>query len=442
MTHSTARGYGLVEISARGVDKGAMLARVCARMGIDAADVAAFGDMPNDLSMLSWVGQPYVVANAHPALLAQGFADRAAQLRVGGRADHPPTARLSPMGEVMARIGRGVAICLLPVLMALWVGATTLPRRHGPPVAARDGRPRRLPAGRPGAARRRELLPAARPAAVPLPSVRRPAGGPAGGAARRAGPDQLDRRRCPDDRRPPAPVGADRLAAEPVVDGGGVRGRAGQPDPRVRSARHRPGGSGGPRSRPRPAGAPRPPAAARGGADRGGRGAEADPDDLRALPAGGASLASRPDRDDHRRSAHRAGRDHPAAGVAGLLGPARPRRHGPRPQPHLLHEPVGVRRLRPRVHARPRRHRAGSAGQCGGGGPGGVGGRRLAPRRRGPVRGRALRGGQPAGVAGLLAAPLRLGRAAGVQPGRAGRAPAAGRLPTWLIVSAGCSSAG
>ena len=31
------------------------------------------------------------------------------------------------MGEVMARIGRGVAICLLPVLMALWVGATSFP---------------------------------------------------------------------------------------------------------------------------------------------------------------------------------------------------------------------------------------------------------------------------------------------------------------------------
>jgi Cof subfamily protein (haloacid dehalogenase superfamily) len=73
-THSSSHGYGLVEISARGVDKGAMLARVCARMGIDADDVAAFGDMPNDLSMLGWVGQPYVVANAHPALLAQGFA--------------------------------------------------------------------------------------------------------------------------------------------------------------------------------------------------------------------------------------------------------------------------------------------------------------------------------------------------------------------------------
>jgi Cof subfamily protein (haloacid dehalogenase superfamily) len=72
-THSTSRDYGLVEVSARGVDKGAMLARVCARMGIGAADVAAFGDMPNDLSMLTWVGQPYVVANAHPVLLRRGF---------------------------------------------------------------------------------------------------------------------------------------------------------------------------------------------------------------------------------------------------------------------------------------------------------------------------------------------------------------------------------
>ena len=72
-THSSSRGYGLVEISARGVDKGAMLARVCARMDIDPADVAAFGDMPNDISMLSWVGQPYVVANAHPTLLSLGF---------------------------------------------------------------------------------------------------------------------------------------------------------------------------------------------------------------------------------------------------------------------------------------------------------------------------------------------------------------------------------
>ena len=62
-----------MEISALGVNKGAMLGRVCQRMGIDAADVAAFGDMPNDLSCSAGSAKPYVVANAHPALLEQGF---------------------------------------------------------------------------------------------------------------------------------------------------------------------------------------------------------------------------------------------------------------------------------------------------------------------------------------------------------------------------------
>lgn len=72
-TCSTGRGYGLVELSALGVDKASMLARTCARLGVPACRVAAFGDMPNDVSMLSWVGMPRVVANAHPALLALGF---------------------------------------------------------------------------------------------------------------------------------------------------------------------------------------------------------------------------------------------------------------------------------------------------------------------------------------------------------------------------------
>lgn len=72
-TTSTGRGHGLVELSARGVDKASMLARTCARLGVPARRVAAFGDMPNDVSMLSWVGMPRVVANGHPALLALGF---------------------------------------------------------------------------------------------------------------------------------------------------------------------------------------------------------------------------------------------------------------------------------------------------------------------------------------------------------------------------------
>ncbi len=72
-THSSTREYGLVEVSARGVNKGVMLARVCARLGIEADDVAAFGDMPNDVDMLNWAGMPHIVANAHAFLHRLGF---------------------------------------------------------------------------------------------------------------------------------------------------------------------------------------------------------------------------------------------------------------------------------------------------------------------------------------------------------------------------------
>lgn len=58
----------LLEVGARGVDKAGMLARHCAELGIDAEDVAAFGDMPNDLGMLTWAGRGYVVAPLHPVL--------------------------------------------------------------------------------------------------------------------------------------------------------------------------------------------------------------------------------------------------------------------------------------------------------------------------------------------------------------------------------------
>jgi Cof subfamily protein (haloacid dehalogenase superfamily) len=60
----------LVEISAAGVTKAAALARVSERLGIAAADVVAFGDMPNDLAMLEWAGTSYAVANADPSVLA------------------------------------------------------------------------------------------------------------------------------------------------------------------------------------------------------------------------------------------------------------------------------------------------------------------------------------------------------------------------------------
>lgn len=67
VTHS---GYGIVEISARGVDKARGLRVACARHGIPLGDVIAFGDMPNDLPMLRLAGLGVAVANAHPDVLA------------------------------------------------------------------------------------------------------------------------------------------------------------------------------------------------------------------------------------------------------------------------------------------------------------------------------------------------------------------------------------
>ncbi|MFI6428368.1 HAD family hydrolase [Promicromonospora sp. NPDC050880] len=65
---------GLAELMPPGVDKAAALARWCARLGVDAADVWAFGDMPNDLPMLTWAGRGIAVANAHAEVLARADA--------------------------------------------------------------------------------------------------------------------------------------------------------------------------------------------------------------------------------------------------------------------------------------------------------------------------------------------------------------------------------
>ncbi|MFI6822906.1 HAD family hydrolase [Micromonospora sp. NPDC050187] len=67
-THSSRSG--LVEISASGVTKAAGLAWYCARLGLSARDVLAFGDMPNDVPMLTWAGRAVAVGNAHHAVLA------------------------------------------------------------------------------------------------------------------------------------------------------------------------------------------------------------------------------------------------------------------------------------------------------------------------------------------------------------------------------------
>lgn len=62
-----------IEVAAAGVSKALGLTRVCARLGIDAKQVIAFGDMPNDLAMLAFAGRGVAVANAHPDLMAAGY---------------------------------------------------------------------------------------------------------------------------------------------------------------------------------------------------------------------------------------------------------------------------------------------------------------------------------------------------------------------------------
>ena len=68
LTHSSSTG--LLEISAAGVSKASALARLAERRGIGAAEVVAFGDMPNDLPMLAWAGTAYGVRTGHPDVLA------------------------------------------------------------------------------------------------------------------------------------------------------------------------------------------------------------------------------------------------------------------------------------------------------------------------------------------------------------------------------------
>jgi hypothetical protein len=68
VTHS---GGAFVEIGAAGVSKASGLARLCEELGVAAADVVAFGDMPNDLPMLRFAGRGVAVANAHPEVLAE-----------------------------------------------------------------------------------------------------------------------------------------------------------------------------------------------------------------------------------------------------------------------------------------------------------------------------------------------------------------------------------
>jgi len=72
-TFSFVTDFGFLEVSPLGISKASALEQVLADLGIPASDVAAFGDMPNDLAMLDLVGHPFVMGNGHEMLKERGF---------------------------------------------------------------------------------------------------------------------------------------------------------------------------------------------------------------------------------------------------------------------------------------------------------------------------------------------------------------------------------
>lgn len=70
VAHSGAIQMG--EVTGRGVTKALALSTWCGeqRPPVDPEQVWAFGDMPNDIPMLTWAGRAHAVANAHADVLA------------------------------------------------------------------------------------------------------------------------------------------------------------------------------------------------------------------------------------------------------------------------------------------------------------------------------------------------------------------------------------
>ena len=68
VSHSNAKG--LIEATALGVSKATVVAELAISQGIGPESVIAFGDMPNDLPLLTWAGTSCAVANAHQDVLS------------------------------------------------------------------------------------------------------------------------------------------------------------------------------------------------------------------------------------------------------------------------------------------------------------------------------------------------------------------------------------
>ena len=65
-----ASSSSLVELTAKGANKGGMVRRLAELLGIRQENVASVGDHANDISMLNWAGMAFAPANALPQVLA------------------------------------------------------------------------------------------------------------------------------------------------------------------------------------------------------------------------------------------------------------------------------------------------------------------------------------------------------------------------------------
>lgn len=68
ITYST--NNGLIEIMPLGTSKATGVEDIARSLEIDATEVVAFGDMPNDVPMLLWSGHGVAMGNAHPDAIA------------------------------------------------------------------------------------------------------------------------------------------------------------------------------------------------------------------------------------------------------------------------------------------------------------------------------------------------------------------------------------
>jgi hydroxymethylpyrimidine pyrophosphatase-like HAD family hydrolase len=120
---------GPLELTAKGVDKGVAVRELAGFLGIVAAEVIAFGDMPNDLEMLRWAGRSYAMANAHPEVFAA--ADEVAPSN-----DEDGVAAVL---ETMLPLGRPSVSVTSPVRLSFAI--TTHERRLAAAIAIRDRHP-------------------------------------------------------------------------------------------------------------------------------------------------------------------------------------------------------------------------------------------------------------------------------------------------------------